>query len=41
MQAFVITALLPPAIAMWGTGGAVERVTSVVLLPGTAQPASA
>ncbi|MEI6704046.1 MAG: PAS domain S-box protein, partial [Deltaproteobacteria bacterium] len=34
MLAFVITALVPSAIAIWGTGGDVERVTAVVLMAG-------
>ncbi len=34
MQAFIVTALAPPAVAIWNTGGDVERVAAAVLIAG-------
>ncbi len=34
MQVFIITALAPPAVAIWNTGGDVERVAAAVLMAG-------
>ncbi|MEQ1602505.1 MAG: ATP-binding protein [Methylophilaceae bacterium] len=36
MQAFLAAAMLPPAIAAWRTGGAIEQIMAVVLLGGLA-----
>ena len=34
MQAFIVTALAPPAVAIWNTDGDVERVAAAVLIAG-------
>ena len=34
MQVFIVAALAPPAVAIWQTGGDVERVAAAVLLAG-------
>jgi diguanylate cyclase (GGDEF)-like protein/PAS domain S-box-containing protein len=34
MQVFIIAALAPPAVAIWNTGGEVERVAAAVLVAG-------
>jgi diguanylate cyclase (GGDEF)-like protein/PAS domain S-box-containing protein len=34
MQAFLVAALVPPAVAIWNTGGDVERVAAAILIAG-------